>query len=595
MNNYYIVYNPATFDFMALNATECRSTWDLVTFLTHRNASELGDNNYLNYLKFDPNTRREAMAEVFGLENSAAIYVGNQVGRLAPASEVVQADDLRITLPDVINRRGNPPAAVFITSISSNFPTAAAASIVLNRVRIPVVLGGIHVSTALDDVETFIRAYCAYPELVSEVRGPGDSQVIGEILQDLEHESLKREYSGHTTIEDGVWRTPENVEALPPMWMDVGKRVPWVGRLLDNKIRTNPVAPLLGCPYSCSFCSISTLPANQRRLSIRTPEDFLDELESHEKGQDDVTFPVFLFCTDNLLLGRESLDAMLDGMIARKLRAPFVAQISIEVASNDELLDRMRRAGALLFEIGFESLDMDNLEHISKHCRHEIRELGLTVPEYYSKQIAKIQAHGISIQGSFIFGLPHDRFNTIDDSTGTDVAHFCIDNRISLMAGCFSAEPGARDFEECLEAGKFLYGEPGTIEYLRALCIADHSEMNVMPSEDLKRSPLLVGLMALDALRRVSKTRNALRNAVYMAKKSYACPTALGRASHKERIYDSTLSFLSELLTARFYGDIGERLVASRNGTPGVMARLYRYERNGEVRQLCERYAPELL
>lgn len=594
MTAYFIVYNPATFDFMGMEEGQCASPLDLVSHLASRDAGKIDRSNYLDYLQFDLTKRREAMVDTFGLENGAALYVGNQIGRLAPSARVVQADDHRRTMHDIIQREGANPAAVFITAISSNFPAAAAATLVLNRGSVPVILGGIHVSTAKADAETYIRKHCPHPELVAEVRGPGDSAVLREVLDDIEAGALKPEYFGHTSVEDGVWKPRENVEALPAMCMRVRKKVPVLGRLLQNRVRVHPVAPLLGCPYNCSFCSISTLPLEQRRLCTRTAEDFLDELASYQGREDQVTFPIFLFSTDNLLLGDETLNEMLDGIIERKLRVPFMAQISIEVASNERLLERLRSAGALLFEVGFESLDMRNLEHINKHCRHEIEESGLSPSEYYSRQIKKIQDYGISIQGSFIFGLPHDRFDSLEDNTGMEVAQFCVDNHISLMAGCFSAQPGARMFQDCLEAGTFLYGKPGTMDYLRTLCVVDHGEMNVAAPPGVKASPLLVGIMALEALRVVGAPRNALRNALHMASKSYACPTARGRTAQTARIYDASLSFATEFITASLYRDIGERLAASRDGLPGAFRRLYHGEKDPAVKRLCARYVEEL-
>lgn len=286
---------------------------------------------------------------------------------------------------------------------------------------------------------------------------------------------------------------------------------------------------------------------------------------------------------------------MLDEIVRRGVKAPFMAQISIEAASDERLLERLRKAGATLFEIGFESLNIKNLEYINKNCRHEIRASTLSVEEFYSKRIAAIQAHGISIQGSFILGLPYDHFNSIDDNTGAEIGRFCAENRISLMAGCFCAQPGARTFAECLEAGTFLYGAPDTMSYLRTLCVADHTEMNIVPGEGLRGSPLLAAIMALVALRRASGTGSAFRTAWHMARRSFAHPTARGKASSGERLRDAAHAFLSELFTCALYRDIGERLATTRHGMPGIVARLYRAERDPFVRYICEKYLPQLL
>jgi len=204
MGKYFIVYNPATYELMNIDRDKCTSPLGLITYLTNRDASHLNQENYLDFLYFDLHKRRVGMVETFGIENGAAIYIGNQIARLAPDTQVIQADDHRAALREAIERQGTKPAAVFMTSISSNFPGAVAAAIVLNHAHIPVVLGGIHVSTSPQDADLFIRAFCPYPELVIQVRGPGDSRVIGGVLRDLEQGTLQSQYEGHITIENGV-------------------------------------------------------------------------------------------------------------------------------------------------------------------------------------------------------------------------------------------------------------------------------------------------------------------------------------------------------------------------------------------------------
>lgn len=593
MDKYFVMYNPATYDLMSLDEDKCASPLDVVAYLANRDASRLDENTYLDYLHFDLRKRREGMVETSGIESGAVGYVGNQIARLAPEAKVVQADDIRRSLWEVVKREDRKPDTVFITSISSNFPGAVAASIVLNRGRIPVVLGGIHVSTTPEDVALFIRPFCPSPEIVTFVRGPGDSQVLAEILHDLDRGTLKSEYAGHIAIEDGIWRTPPNVTPLPPMCMNVRGRVPFVGRFLESTVRVNTVAPYLGCPYSCSFCSVSTLPIDQRRFVARTSHDFLEELASYQEAHARVPYMLFMFATDNLLLGREVLDEILDGIIERKLNTPFMAQISIDVASNERLLERMRLAGAVTFEFGLESLDIRNLEFINKNCRFDIEDSGLSVSEYYSRQIRKVQDYGIGVQGSFMLGLPFDWFDSVEANTGVEIAQFCLDNHISLMPHCFSALPGARVFRESVEAGTFLYGKPGTMSYLRSLCVADHGEMNIQPPQALRRSPLLVGVMALEAVRKVGARGRALRNAAYMARKSFACPTARGRVSFKERVEDSLLTSVTELTTVALYRDIAERLASSRSGRRGGLQRGYEAEKDPEVKRLCREYVAQ--
>ncbi len=584
---YFIFYNPPIYNLMDLPRRDGLSPIHLISYLTNRNGIELSAENYLDYLEFDRAKHREDMVETLAIESYTALYVGNQIARLAPQARLIHADDKVRPLRTVIAGEGCKPAAVFMTAMSANFPTAVVASIVLNWAEIPVILGGIHVSTSGHDVDTLLRAYCPHPELVSQVRGAGDSTVLGQVLRDLERHSLQREYVGLRMVEDGVWADRQNVDYLPPLRLDLLRIIPVVGRMLTNRVKIVPVAPFLGCPHSCRFCSISTLPVNEHRLTVRSTGDFIDELAERRKSSTGLRLLFFL--SDNLLLGGRRLEAILDEMIRRDLRVNFAAQISIDVASQDALLKKLRRAGATHFFIGFESLDIRNLEYIGKHIVPAVRRSGLPLPRYYAKQIRKIQNHGISIHGSFILGLPYDYFCSFDDSTGRQIADFCIRNHIGLQPSSLTELPGSQIFQESQRRGASLYGMQGTMQYLLALCLADLSETNRLPPAGLFRSPLVTACMALEAIRRAGDRRHVMANAAHMARKAFEHPTASGRKTLQRRLIDAMYAFASQVM-AGLYREQGERLTYSANGIRGVAERLYDGEKNPLVKAYLDPY-----
>jgi radical SAM superfamily enzyme YgiQ (UPF0313 family) len=589
---YYLMYNPLTYNVLELHGS-ARSPLDLITFLANRDASALTGDNYAEYLGLDLEKQRPGMVETFAIESYAAHYVGNQIARqLTNGGRVIHADDRRRPVHRILAERGSKPDAVFITCMSANFPTAVAATIVLNHGQIPVIIGGVHVSTSPTDIDTYIRPHCPHPELVSQVVGAGDSKIIEELLADLASGTLKPQYHGHTMMEEGVWRHGGGVDTLPETRMDLLKRIPVVGGTIARRMKINPTSPYLGCPYSCRFCSISAIPKEERSLTFRGAEDFVEELRAFQGERVSLDNRFFFFLPDNLLLGGKTLDEILDRIIETELKINFAAQISIEVASREKLLAKLRRAGATHFFIGLESLERRNLEWIGKNILPKIDRSGLTVPEYYTQQIQKIQSHGISIHGAFILGLPFDYFHSFDDCTGREIARFCIQNHIGLQPCSLADLPGSQAFLESHEAGNWLYGARGSMGYLLGLALTDLTETNRRPPPSLKSSPLLVGCMAYDAIDMAGSTRTALTNAGYMLRRAWSSPTAAGRGSLKERMTDAGYAFASQVIVS-LYRDHAVSVAFSRNGIRGGIERLYDIEEDPEVKRQFAPYVEQ--
>lgn len=585
-NKYYIVYNPVTYSLMD-SMGKCKTPRDLLSALTNKDTKKLNVHTYLDFLDFDRRKERLGMVETFAIESYAIIYVANQVAKLAPKAQVILSDGLRNRIPDIIRERGRP-AGVFISSLSSNFPTAVCTAIALNHGKIPVVIGGIHVSASSQDVDIFIKQHVPNPKLVSHVRGGADTEVMTALIQDMDKGALKDGYTGRKTIEDKVWGY-ENIEYMPPMKLNLLRRLPVVGNVLAEKIRVNPIAPYLGCPYSCSFCSISSLPKDIRYFTMRTAKDIVDEIEHIQKGGVILENRLFFFLSDNIMLGGKRLEEILDLLLERRTKINYMIQASIDVADDDRLLKKLRLSGASHIFIGFESLDIRDLKFIGKNVAKAIEASGQSVAEYYSQRIKKIQSYGMTIHGSFILGLPHDYFNSIHDHTGHDYGRFCVDHNIGIQATPLSDLPGSRDFVETQKNGTYLFGKNGTIEYLIALVTCDLTEGNRIPGDAVKNSPLILLHMAFEAINRVGQTKGAFKSAFYMMAKSFLYPTANGRRSFKIRMIDAFVGFTVPLLVS-LYKDHGERVVSSFPQVRGSFERLYDMEKNEAVKKEFRHY-----
>lgn len=587
--HYYIVYNPPTPDLMELFG-KISHPKELLAFLCDKKAEAIDHNNFSEYLEICPEKQKVGMADTLAMECYALTYVANMIDKYDGRAKIILSDGKRRTPARIIAQQQQAPAAVFISAMSANFPSALAAAWVLNHGKVPVVIGGIHISTSPEDLDIYLRQYAPFPDLITQVVGPADSNIMGNLMQDLASRRLQPAYYGRISLENGVWGS-KNILPMEPLKFENLKRIPLLGNFIADRIRINAAAPYLGCPFSCRFCSISTLPKKQRKFIVRDPVDFIDELKSHQQGGINSHNRFFFLLPDNLLLGGKKLVEILDRIISQRLKINFAAQISIDVADDLPLLHKLRRAGATHFFIGFESLDLRNLEHIGKNAALAIRKSGLSAAQYYRKKIKQIQNFGISIHGSFIVGLPYDYFNTLEDNTGAAIADFCIENHIGLQPSVFTDLPGSINHRESQIEGNYLYGKHGTWEYFVALCLSDLTESNRIPVDSLKNSPLLVFYMAYHAISRVGDSRKAIVNALFTLRKSLNYPTCNGRVSFKQRLEDGLWSFAAQLFVSQ-YKDHAEMLAYSQNGVPGTFERLYNQEKDPTVKKLFAEWVP---
>lgn len=265
-DNYYIMYDPSTVDLMGKIGADNFTVTDVIEFLTGKKLETCNEGNYTEFLTFNPNLLRKGMLEQMAIEPYSSYYIANQICRADQTARVMLADDTRKTIGQIISAERKKPAAVFISVISSNFQAACAVALVMNKVNIPVVIGGFHVSTSPLDIDTYLRGYLKRPELVSQVIGAGDLATIKEIVSDIAEARLQKEYHGETPVEDGAWGC-SRVYELPKIRPHFVDKFPIIGPILSRMIETNVTTPFLGCPYSCSFCSISSFPPKRKENS----------------------------------------------------------------------------------------------------------------------------------------------------------------------------------------------------------------------------------------------------------------------------------------------------------------------------------------
>jgi radical SAM superfamily enzyme YgiQ (UPF0313 family) len=237
------------------------------------------------------------------------------------------------------------------------------------RRRVPVVLGGFHVAAVPD-----------------EAAQHADAIVIGEAEESWPR-LLDDARAGRLQC---VYRAGQR----PSLHGLRYRREIFLGK---PYVPVNLVEFGRGCPYSCNFCSVSEFFGHRR--DCRPVHEVVDEVRSLGRR-------IIEFVDDNLIGDVPAAKELLRALIP--LRVRWVAQVGIEFAFDDELLDLAADSGCAGLLIGFESLNEGSLRDMGKSARCKA--------ERFTSAIERIHARGLRICASFLFGYDHDTPDAFTDT-----------------------------------------------------------------------------------------------------------------------------------------------------------------------------------
>jgi radical SAM superfamily enzyme YgiQ (UPF0313 family) len=205
----------------------------------------------------------------------------------------------------------------------------------------------------------------------------------------------------------------------------------------DDVTRRQPYASLytsLGCPFSCSFCCIN-VPFGKPGIRYRSSERVIAELEllAREYGVRNLKFVDELF-----LLNPRHVEGICDGILERGLDLNIWAYARIDTVT-ERLLPKLKRAGVNWLALGIES----GSALVRDGAHKDFRDSDI------AQTVRRIQDHGIYVIGNYIFGLPDDTLDTMNDTLELALELNCeFANFYAAMA-----YPGSRLYAEALERG----------------------------------------------------------------------------------------------------------------------------------------------
>jgi len=272
---------------------------------------------------------------------------------------------------------------------------------------VPVVMGGPHV-TELPD------------EALGRDGGPrhADAVALGEadriwpaIVADAEQGALKDVYAD---VDSSGKPLKPSLDDYPVIHWDridldqfnLIRHFPvWARRLLAHAGMTwqsfhmVPIETGRGCPYGCEFCTVTGFFGDSIRF--RSNESVVNELLmlkalARRQGGKTAVF----FIDDNFAINPKRTKSLLREIIARGAQVPWVAQISMNLLRDEELISLIAQSGGKWIFMGLESIDSENLKSVRK---------GFNKPDEYGPILERLARHGVYAITALIFGMDGDR------------------------------------------------------------------------------------------------------------------------------------------------------------------------------------------
>jgi radical SAM superfamily enzyme YgiQ (UPF0313 family) len=221
-----------------------------------------------------------------------------------------------------------------------------------------------------------------------------------------------------------------------------GNDLPLTDYRLDRSIyRGKRYAPVevvqygRGCRFACDFCSIHSFYGTNVR--VRPVAGLVAEIESLPKSK------LLFFVDDNLFARKPALHTLLDAL--EPLGRRWSCQISIDVARDAALLDRMAECGCRFVLIGFESLNAASLLQMGKRWNR--------VSGSYREVVDALHSRGIGVYGTFVFGYDAD---TVDAFERT--LEFALEARLEIANfNPLTPTPGSALYDRLRDEGRLLF------------------------------------------------------------------------------------------------------------------------------------------
>ncbi len=342
---------------------------------------------------------------------SYASYLRNEGFNVA----IIDANALNITPQETAQKIKELNPLLVAIIVYGNQPSASTqnmtisgciATTIKNLIDVKIVLGGLHPS--------------ALPKRTIEEENvdfviEGEEQIpLKELLQYIRREKSISEVSG-------IWYKTNNqiknnpkpkliddldkylpIAAWDLLPMDIYRAHNW--HCFDDISNRSPYGAIytsLGCPYKCSFCCINA-PFGGSGIRYRTPELVVEELELLNRKYNIKNIKII---DEMFVLDERHYMKIVDLIIEKELDLNIWAYARVDTVK-ERTLKKLKQAGFNWLALGIESASSDVRDGASKKMRvNDIKSI-----------VDKIHNAGIKIIANYIFGLPDDTHESMQET-----------------------------------------------------------------------------------------------------------------------------------------------------------------------------------
>lgn len=115
-----------------------------------------------------------------------------------------------------------------------------------------------------------------------------------------------------------------------------------------------------GCPWNCKFCDFMLNPLGEKRKwSTREPESVYEEIKT-------IKADIIGFADDIFTADMDWVERLCDLLIEGKVKKKYVVNVRLELAKRPDILEKMYRAGFMVFLLGAESAHDKTMKSMKK-------------------------------------------------------------------------------------------------------------------------------------------------------------------------------------------------------------------------------------